>query len=123
MSKNRIPNKTERLAAVLLMLKRGEEWLIPEPTRSEGTAKEICAAVEWHHTTPFAIVRETRPQALTPLRPQDHSEETRKVTRPAVDKVKRSLKKKVGQKRKGRPIPGSRDSRYKRHMDGRTSLR
>ena len=112
MTKNRIPNKTEKLAAVLLMLKRGDGWLIPEPVRSKGSAKEICAAVEFHHTTPFALVGVTRPQALTPLRREDHAEITRKQTVPMVAKVKRSLKKKAGQtKRKkkmpSRPFPSS----------------
>lgn len=120
----RRPNMTERLAAVLLMLKRGESWLIPEPIRSKGTAKEICDSVEWHHTTPFAIVRETKPQALTPLRPDAHAIETRKVTIPMVTKVKRGLRKRRGEKSKpakkipSRPFPTKEQKRAWKEQRG-----
>lgn len=101
----RRPTKDERIAAVLLMLKRGDVWLIPEPTRSKGTAKQICACVEWHHTTPWAISKETRPQALTPLPPAEHLEETRKRTVPMVAKVKRGIKKRSGKAKAKKKIP------------------
>lgn len=73
----RAPNKTEREAACLLMLKRGDgTWLIPEPTRSKGTAEEICASVQYHHEFPDALGGNTDPRNLTPLTKPDHAVET-----------------------------------------------
>ena len=97
--------KDERIAAGLLMLKRGEEWLIPEPTRSKGTAKQICKCVEWHHTTPWSLTKETKPQALTPLRPDDHAEITRKITIPTAAKIKRGVAKRTGKAKPKKKIP------------------
>jgi hypothetical protein len=48
-TKRRALSKTERLAAALLQIKRGSEWLIPEPLRSSGDAAAICKHVEWDH--------------------------------------------------------------------------
>ncbi len=125
--KRKQPTKTEKLAAVLLMLKRGNVWLIPEPVRSSGTAAEICSAVEFDHATPFAVIRDrgpayyNRPQNLTPLPPAAHLEKTRRDVK-AIAKGKR-ITAKAGGRRKGRPIPGSRASGIKKHMDGRVSFR
>lgn len=134
----RAPNKDDKIAAVLLMLKLGEKWLIPEPTRSRGTSKEICRCVQWHHTKEWAIFKETKPQALTPLPHAEHATITRKVSVPKVAKFKRQEKEwreftesmarksrgeKPARRRKGRPIPGSKDSKWKRKMSGRAELR
>lgn len=78
MTRRRAPNLTEKTAACLLMLKRGEDWLIPEPIRSTGTAEEICKAVEWDHAFLHALGGDTRPQNITPLRKADHKEKSRK---------------------------------------------
>jgi hypothetical protein len=75
-ARRRAPNKTERIAACLLMLKRGDEWLIPEPLRSTGTAEEICSVVEWHHSFRHASGGDTRPQNITPMRIADHKVKT-----------------------------------------------
>jgi hypothetical protein len=77
-TRRRAPNKDERIAACLLMLKRGEEWLIPEPIRSSGTAKEILAVVQWDHAFLHAMGGDTRPQNITPLRVAEHKEKSKK---------------------------------------------
>jgi hypothetical protein len=82
----RRPNAMERTAAALLAIKRGDGWLIPEPLRSTGTAKEICSHVEWHHNTPHAIGGTTAPQNMTPLPVAEHAIETAKKTIPTVRK-------------------------------------
>jgi hypothetical protein len=74
--RRRAPNKTERIAACLLMLKHGDEWLIPEPLRSTGTAEEICRCVDWDHAFRHASGGDTRPQNITPMRKADHKLKT-----------------------------------------------
>jgi hypothetical protein len=57
--------------------------LIPEPLSSIGTAKAICAAVQWDHSTPVAVLIAlgpaiyNRPQNLTPMLLEAHLEKTR----------------------------------------------
>lgn len=95
MSKNlrRRPNKDEKLAACLLMLKRGTgEPLIPEPIRSQGSAAEICACVDWHHENYYATGGDTNPRMLTPLAPEDHDVRTRTIDIPRIAKTKRLVK-------------------------------
>jgi hypothetical protein len=75
-TRRRAPNKTERIAACLLMLKRGDEWLIPEPLRSTGTAEEINSFVDWDHAFRHASGGDTRPQNITPMRKADHKVKT-----------------------------------------------
>lgn len=138
--KRKPPNKTEKLAAALLMLKRGEDWLIPEPIRSTGDAKAICACVEWDHATPHALTADNRPQNLTPMRPADHLTKTLKDV-PRLAKGKRlarshaehltAMSAKIGQadpplparKRPRAVIPGSRASPFKRKLNGRVERR
>ena len=60
----RAPNKTEKLAACLLMLD-----LVPEPVRKTGTPEDICRSVVWHHEVQFAIKAHNDPRLLTPMRP------------------------------------------------------
>ena len=80
----RAPNKTEREAACLLMLKRGNEWLIPEPLRSKGTAEEICKSVQYHHEFPDALGGTTDPRNMTPMLKPDHQVETVTRTIPTI---------------------------------------
>lgn len=80
-------NKTERLAAALLMIKRGDEWLIPEPLRSSGEAEAICKSVEWDHHHPHAQGGTNDPQNMRPMTKDDHAAKTRRdVSKIARDK-------------------------------------
>ena len=90
--RRRVPNKDERIAACLLMLKRGEDWLIPEPIRSTGTVKDILACVQWDHGFYHALGGDTRPQNITPRRTTDHKEKSRKDNG-VIAKSKRVTKK------------------------------
>jgi len=139
----RLPNKTEKIAACLLLLKRGDDWLIPEPIRSTGSADEICRCVEWHHTIlPHELGGDTRPQNITPLLVEDHKIETHKVTRPAIRRAQRlseaqaahheAMRRKLlgrsehgepKSRMKGRPLPGTKASGLRRRMNGKVERR
>lgn len=79
MTRRRAPNASEKIAAALLKIKIGVEggrWLIPEPLRSEGTAREINASVQWDHIRRHAEDGDTRPQNIDPLPIADHRAKT-----------------------------------------------
>lgn len=78
MKKRRRPNLTERLASTLLLIKRGEDWLIPEPLRSSGDAKAICAFVEWDHKHMHAMGGDESPQNMQPLSEEEHKAKTKR---------------------------------------------
>jgi hypothetical protein len=118
----RRPNMTEKLAACLCEIQRGGVWLIPDPLRTNGTAKEICAAVEWDHATPWAWTQDNRPQNLTPMARTEHAAKTAHQ-RPAINKVRRNAKKRRGVCKPKRPMLGSKASGWKRRMDGTTERR
>lgn len=87
MAKRRTLNKTERLAAALLEIKRGDEWLIPEPIRSSGDAEAICACVQWDHRHPHAQGGTNDPQNMQPLLKDEHQAKTKRdVAKIARDK-------------------------------------
>jgi hypothetical protein len=87
MRKRRALNKTERLAAALLEIKRGDEWLIPEPIRSSGDAAAICACVQWDHRHPHAQGGTNDPQNMQPLLKDEHQAKTKRdVAKIARDK-------------------------------------
>lgn len=78
-TKRRSLSKVEKLAAALLQIKRGSEWLIPEPLRSSGTAEEIASyPIEWDHMIPLAIGGTNDPQNMQPLSVEDHKTKTRR---------------------------------------------
>ena len=71
------PTRDEREASCLLQIKMGDgSWLIPEPMRSEGTAKEIIAGVQYDHGYFVAWGGGNEPQNLTPRTPEGHSIKT-----------------------------------------------
>lgn len=76
--KRRRPNRTEIAAAALLQVKRGDDWLIPEPLRSTGTAAQIVAHVDWDHKHPHASGGDTCPQNIQPLDELEHKAKTRR---------------------------------------------
>lgn len=87
----RKPNRLECCAAALLQIRKADgSWLICEPLRSTGTAREITAAVEWHHfPVPYGWEGSTKPQNLVPLTVADHQTVTRTETVPMIARVKR----------------------------------
>jgi hypothetical protein len=91
--RKRAPSQTEKTAAALLQIKRGDgSWLIPEPLRSEGTAHQIVSSVEWHHKVMHTFGGDTAPQNIDPLQPLEHKRETIRL-RPQITKAKRIEKK------------------------------
>lgn len=139
--RRRRPNLTEKLAAALLRLTEGGRPLIPEPLRSEGTAAQICAAVQFDHDPiPYANGGTTAPQNLTPRSIPGHQAKTAKVDIPRMSKGKRLSEKqrafcrkmqaKAGQIadheaaiRKSRivrsqPLPCGRNSAWKKPLNG-----
>jgi hypothetical protein len=88
----RRPNMTEIAAASLLTVRRGDGWLIPEPLRSTGTAKEIVAYCEKHHKHMYTFGGDTSPQNIAMLSPAEHKRETVRL-RPQITKAKRIEKK------------------------------
>ena len=132
----RDPNLSEKLACVLLLLKVGDEWLIPEPIRSTGSAKDIIALIQFDHDPiPYANGGGTEPQNLTPRSVAQHREKTATVDLPRIAKGKRIartqaefralLLRKIGQgldaeaaRRKRRALPCGKASGWKKPMNG-----
>ncbi len=137
MKPRRSPNLTEKLASTLLLLKVGDEWLIPEPLRSTGSAKQICALIHFDHDPiPYANGGTTAPQNLTPRGIAQHREKTATVDLPRIAKGKRLertheefralLLRKIGQgldaeaarRKRGRRLPCGKASGWKKPLNG-----
>lgn len=145
--RRRRPNATEREAAALLTIKRGDRWLIPEPLRSTGTAQEIVSSVEWDHQFPWALGGGNEPQNLKPYvkESDEHRRKTHGVKhgfagsdRHKVNKGKRMRAKyaeagaveakrdptveasppRPAGKIASRPLPGTKASGQRRRMNG-----
>lgn len=90
MTSSRPPNLTEKLASVLLVLKLGDDWLIPEPIRSKGSADEILKCCQWDH---YPVRRSdggtNDPRNIRPLPAAVHAEKTAKKDLPEIAKGKR----------------------------------
>jgi hypothetical protein len=89
--KRRAPNKDERIAASLLMIKKGEDWLIPEPIRSSGDTKKILAYVQWDHGVPDALGGGTGAGNIRPMTVADHAIKTKRDVK-EIAKAKRLAK-------------------------------
>ena len=75
--RRRAPNMTEKLAATLLHLKRGNgEPLVPADLR-EKSAEEICAAFDFDHIRYHACGGGLEPTNLTPMLREEHKEKSR----------------------------------------------
>ena len=117
------PTLTQRLAAALLQIRRGKDWLVPEPLRSEGSAEQIVAWVEWdHYPIPVWLGGDNRPQNLQPLTKAEHMVKSSSYDTPNAAKAKRIEEKKAGKTSK-RPMLGSRASGWRKRMDGRVERR
>lgn len=73
------PNLTEKLAGALLRIRNEDgSWLIPAPLRETGTAKEVCAAVQFDHRPPVTFGGDNRPQHLFPMLTLEHREKSKR---------------------------------------------
>lgn len=79
-------------------------------------------AWEVEHVLALAAGGEHRESNLAPVLAKAHKEKTRE-DRKVIAKINRVRKKHLGLKRSGRPMPGSRRSKWRRKLDGRTVLR
>ena len=87
---SRPPNLREKLASLLLLLKIGEDWLIPEPVRSQGSADDILKCCEWdHYPVRRADGGDNDPRNIRPLPRTVHAEKTAAKDIPAIAKGKR----------------------------------
>ncbi len=142
--RRRTANMTERVAAYYLTLTNGNgDWLIPEPIRTKGSAKTIIQAFRKHiqsfeadHNVLHAFGGDTRPQNINLLTPAQHREKskldkskTAKAARISKDEEafrQRLLAKTTGEqpqtkrltKKGNRPVPGSRNSGWRKPMHG-----
>jgi hypothetical protein len=133
----RDPNLSEKLACVLLLLKVGDEWLIPEPIRSSGSAKDIIALIQFDHDPiPYANGGGTQPQNLTPRSVAQHREKTATVDLPRIAKGKRLARSaketrriilarigqladaEVNRRKRKHPLPCGKASGWKKPMNG-----
>ena len=83
--KRKAPNLTIKLASALLRIKKDDgSWLIPEPHRSSGTAKEIVALTDFDHAVLHAHGGSIAPQNLYPMIRAEHREKSRGDTTKAA---------------------------------------
>ena len=146
MSKRRHIPVSVKLAAALLTIVRPDRDgilrpVIPPAKAKKMTAKAIIACFEFDHVILHCWGGTDHASNLYPRPFVEHRLKTAKVDLPAIAKTRReaattakhraAMLSKTGAsgptiittKRKGKPMPGSRASKYKRHMDGRISYR
>lgn len=138
-SKRKAMSATEKLAAVLLLLKRGEGTpLIPAELRDKD-ARTIVRWPQWDHRVPVGLGGINNPQNIQPLPRDVHAKKTKR------DVANISRLKRIGQRREeresvaqsiavGDPIvvrprkpkrimPGSRASGWKQKVGGKWERR
>jgi hypothetical protein len=125
-------NKTEKLAAALLAIKRGTEWLIPEPLRSSGDAKRICKYVDFDHKFPRAMGGTNAVWNMDPKSKEEHKAKTKRDRRNIARDKRLAEKQKefrrlllapserpaTKQKTKSRPMPFGKGSKLKKKITG-----
>ncbi len=116
MANRKQPNLREQLAAALLQL---SGCPITYQEARELTAKQIIARHQLHHWTYVAVLGgSNHPTNMSWMATAAHRARTTKIDIPAIAKLKRH-----GRKRKGPSMPGSKDSPFKKRMDGTTERR
>ena len=83
--------------------------------------RKIMAGETWHvdHITPLALGGSEDDENLQVLHVECHKSKSCNEDIPRIRKADRQAKKHLGlKKRKGRPLPGSKDSGWKRKLDG-----
>lgn len=90
--KRKSPSYSDRIAAVLQLLKRSDgSPLIPPHIAAQG-AKAILRCVEWDHMTPVALGGSNEWHNIQPLSVEDHAKKTKRDVA-AIAKAKRLEKK------------------------------
>jgi hypothetical protein len=146
MSSRRQLSRVERYAMVILELKRGTGEPIIARDRAKGmTADQIVAEFEAitqnDHITPRALGGSDHVSNMQPLVEGEHAVKTKgdvkaiaKTRRigPKEQEFRRRMLAKIGQgdgeepqrwKKKGRPMPGSRDSPFRKKINGSVERR
>jgi hypothetical protein len=122
------PSLRVKLASALLTIVRPDAQhgnlvhVIGHQEAKTLTPEQIIARFHFDHAVHDAWGGSLHPSNLTPRPVAEHVAKTKK-DRKAIDKVRRGLKRRAGTQRKGPPMPGSKASRWKKHMDGSVSLR
>jgi len=145
MSNRRQLTRVERYAMVILELKRGTgEPIIPRDRAKGMTADQIVAEFEAitqnDHITPRALGGTDHVSNMQPLVEGEHAvktkgdvkaiAKTRRIS-PRQEEFRRRCLAKAGQvedepprwKKKGRPMPGSRDSPFRKKINGSVERR
>ena len=78
---------------------------------------------EYDHSTPDAVDGPPTLENCVVLCVRCHREKTSNIDRPEIDKTKRILEKSIKAERKGKPMPGSRKSIWKKKLNGETVRR
>jgi hypothetical protein len=122
------PTLRQKLAAALLTMVRddGHGNLVPIIPYAEAramTTEEILSRFQWDHSVYVTWNGSNHPTNLTPLPIAVHREKTKRDVK-AIAKVRRSEKRKAGQKRRSRHMQYTafKDT-HKRTLAGRTEKR
>jgi 5-methylcytosine-specific restriction endonuclease McrA len=86
----------------------------------EGCGLRIVGVPEYDHIKPDGLGGEPTLENCAVLCGKCHRIKTHEEDRPVMAKADRQMKAHAGVKRTSRPMPGSRASRWKRTLDGRT---
>lgn len=133
------PNLTEKLASALLMLTNGHGQPLIDREEAKGmSAEQIVGLFEFDHGIHRAIKGTNHPTNLTPRIYAEHREKTHKIDVPQIAKTKRiarandahvnAMLRKTGdaaptQGRRKASIPGSRDTPWKKKVNGKAERR
>lgn len=118
----RAPNLTTKLASALIEVQRLR--CDPIDHADHLTPAQICSLFHFDHVVWHSILDGSmHPTNLKPLLIAEHRRKTARIDIPAQAKLKRGLAKRAGQKRKSKPIPGSRDTRFKKKLNGQVEIR
>lgn len=89
----------------------------------ERCRNKITRGVQYDHSTPDYVDGPPTLDNCVVLCTPCHSLKTTTTDAPAIAKTKRIRKRQAGVKRSKKPMPGSRDSGWKRRMDGTVERR
>lgn len=117
-AKRKAPTLSEKLASVLIVGLR-----LPPHIKVKMSAKDVLELYECHHVFPVGMGGDNRPFNLQMMPKAEHRERTNKMDISAVAKHKRMERKRAGEKRPSRPIPGSKASPWRKRLDGTVERR